>query len=312
MNSLNSKSGFYVLSALALCWGLLFSPAAAGAAGFDGQKAFSWIEKQCGLGPRNPGSPGHQAALKMLKDELSSRGAEVVLQPFMHYDQEKAVTLTMNNIVASFFPENKNRIMLCAHWDTRPFADQEKGEKANIPILGANDGASGVAVLLEISRIIQQKKPPVGIDIVLFDGEDYGREGHLENYCLGSQYFAENNSKYYPQFAILLDMVGDANLEIPIEGYSYQFAPRVVDRVWRAAQELGAYEFVPVVQGYVYDDHIPLNQAGIPAIDIIDFAYPDNSHRYWHTLEDTPDKCSAASLQVVGDVVLKVIYEMLP
>jgi Zn-dependent M28 family amino/carboxypeptidase len=178
--------------------------------------------------------------------------------------------------------------------------------------LGANDGASGVAVLLEIARQIHEIEPPVGIDIVFFDGEDYGREGDLDNYCLGSRYFTANNVKYFPKFAILLDMIGDAQLSIPVEGYSKNYAPTVVEMVWNIAEKLGIYQFQREVRGYVFDDHVILNEGGIPAIDIIDFEYPDFSHRYWHTLEDTPDKCSPRSLKVVGDVLMELIYYELP
>jgi Zn-dependent M28 family amino/carboxypeptidase len=200
--------------------------------------------------------------------------------------------------------------MLCAHWDTRPFADMDRIENQNEPILGANDGASGVAVLLELAFYLQKNEPPLGIDIVFFDGEDYGREGDLDSYCLGSRYFAENNPGIYPRFAVLLDMIGDAQLQIPREGYSQQFASQIVDLVWKAAKNVNAYQFLPEVRNYVFDDHVILNEAGIPAIDIIDFEYPDASHRFWHTLEDTPDKCSPQSLKTVGEVLIELIYNM--
>ncbi|MEJ2635131.1 MAG: M28 family peptidase, partial [Calditrichia bacterium] len=268
---------------------------------------FGWLLKQTDLGPRNPGSAGHEAAMQLLKTGLQNYGARVTLQPFMHYDANNKMTLTMTNIIGSFNPQNPSRILLCAHWDTRPFADQDKPQNQAKPILGANDGASGVAVLLEIARQIQAQSPSIGVDIVFFDGEDYGHEGHLENYFLGSRYFVQNNSRFFPQFAILVDMVGDKDLEIPIEGYSQQYAPDVVSRVWDTAGRLGINQFVNSVNGYISDDHVILDEGGIPAIDIIDFTYP-----YWHTLQDTPDKCSPASLKAVGDVLLNVIYDMNP
>ena len=226
----------------------------------------------------------------------------------MHYDQEKGEVLNMTNIIGSFYPEKVTRLILCAHWDTRPFADRDRPRNQHLPILGANDGASGVAVLLEMARQIQQAEPPVGIDIVLFDGEDYGREGDLDNYCLGSRYFVANNVKYFPKYAVLLDMIGDAQLSLPVEGYSKHYAPAVVQQVWTIAEKLGIYQFESEVRNYVFDDHVILNEGGIPAIDIIDFEYPNTSHRFWHTLEDTPDKCSAKSLKVVGDVLMELIY----
>jgi glutaminyl-peptide cyclotransferase len=276
---------------------------------FNEQKSFNYLIKQTDFGPRNPGSIGHQECLDFLKTELENLGALIQLQPFLFYDTELKKSFTLTNIIGSFYPNNPFRIILCAHWDTRPMADRDSRENQNKPILGANDGASGVAVLLEIARILQLREPNIGVDIIFFDGEDYGKEGELENYCMGSRYFIENNTKFFPNFAILLDMIGDAKLEIPIEGYSQHHAPNVVERVWKAAEELGYYQFIPEVRHYVFDDHVLLNEGGIPSIDIIDFEYPDASHRFWHTLEDTPINCSQESLKVVGDVILKVIYE---
>ena len=279
---------------------------------FNGEQAFQYLLLQTDLGPRFPGSPAHSAALNILKNQLQDFGAQVELQPFMHYDSENGITLTMNNIIGSFYLAKMSRILLCAHWDTRPFADRDKPASQPLPILGANDGASGVAVLLEIGRQLQKREPAVGVDIVFFDGEDYGREGDLDNYCLGSRYFIQQNKHFFPQYAILLDMIGDAELQLPIEGYSQQFAPEITEKVWNIAWDLGKEQFLPEVRNYVFDDHVILNQGGIPAIDIIDFEYPDKSHRYWHTLEDTPDKCSPESLQAVGEVLLRVIYSQQP
>lgn len=279
---------------------------------FNGENAFKFLLMQTNLGPRYPGSEGHSVALKLLKNQLETYGAVVEVQPFMHYDAVRRITLTMHNIIGSFYSRKASRIILCAHWDTRPMADQDLPAKQHLPILGANDGASGVAVLLEIAAHLQKKAPAVGVDIVFFDGEDYGEEGDLDNYFLGSRYFVQHNTRFFPRYAILLDMVGDAELELPIEGYSQQFAPKLVEKVWSVAAALGIYQFLPEVRNYVSDDHIILNQGGIPAIDIIDFEYPNKSHRYWHTLEDTPDKCSPQSLQAVGQVLLKVIYDELP
>lgn len=279
---------------------------------FDGARAFAWLVRQTDLGPRNPGSKGHRQCLQMLQNGLREQGARVELQPFIHYDQTLKTTFTMTNIIASFQPQNSNRILLCAHWDTRPWADRDRPENRDKPILGANDGASGVAVLMEIARLLHQEPPAIGVDLVLFDGEDYGREGELENYCLGSRYFTANNQRFFPRFAILLDMIGDAQLSIPVEGYSRDYAPDIVELVWGTAERLGYPQFTRDFQGYVFDDHYILNQGGIRAIDLIDFAYPDRSNRYWHTLQDTPDKCSPHSLKVVGDVLMQVIRETAP
>jgi Zn-dependent M28 family amino/carboxypeptidase len=275
---------------------------------FDGDRAYQFLVDQTDFGPRAPGSSGHTACLEYLAGKLEKAGAKVLRQPFMHFNTESGETITMTNIIGSFYPEKMNRIMLCAHWDTRPFADMDRIPNRYKPILGANDGASGVAVLLELALYLQKHEPPVGIDIIFFDGEDYGREGDLDNYCLGSRYFSQNNHGIFPRFAILLDMIGDAQLQIPREGYSQQFASQIVDLVWSAAENVGAYQFLPEVRHYVFDDHVILNEAGIPAIDIIDFEYPDVSHRFWHTMEDTPEKCSPQSLQTVGDVLIELIF----
>ncbi|NOX37545.1 MAG: M28 family peptidase [Calditrichaeota bacterium] len=277
---------------------------------FDAQSAWQYLVKQVAFGPRNPGSPGHRQCLQFLKTELQKFADQVIEQPFMHYDAYRGKTLVMTNLIARFRPNVEPRILLCAHWDTRPFADRDPNPaNRQTPIPGANDGASGVAVLLEVARILKQQPPPIGVDIVLFDGEDYGREGHLEEYFLGSRYFVQNNDRYFPAFAILLDMVGDANLQLPREGFSVMYAPEVVDRVWRIAREMGYSQFEDRIGLQVNDDHVILNEGGIPTINIIDFQYPDASHRFWHTLQDVPENCSPESLKVVGDVLLKLIYE---
>ncbi|MFQ5823301.1 MAG: DUF4910 domain-containing protein [bacterium] len=212
----------------------------------------------------------------------------------------------MTNIIASFAPEKNERILLCAHWDTRPWADQDPDlENRDKPILGANDGASGVAVLLEVAKTIQISEPKFGVDIIFFDGEDAGLPGQTDSYALGSQYFAKNKDfHYHPQFGILLDMVGDKDLQIYQEENSLEYAPQIVEKVWNKAQRLELQAFIPTPGYEVTDDHMPLLRAGIPCIDLIDFNYD-----YWHTLEDTPDKCSPESLAQVGQLLLSLLYE---
>jgi Zn-dependent M28 family amino/carboxypeptidase len=209
----------------------------------------------------------------------------------------------MYNIFAIFNENANKRIMLCAHWDTRPTADEEL-DPANRkkPILGANDGASGVAVLLELARQFKVKRPQVGIIIALWDGEDYGPD--INNMLMGSRYFAKNMGKLRPTYGILLDMVGDKDLQIYKEANSVYAAPELVERVWRKAGELGYRKYFPDSVKYtIIDDHVPLIEAGVPFIDLIDFDYP-----YWHTLQDTVDKCSPDSLRIVGEVVAAVVY----
>ncbi len=273
---------------------------------FNGQQAFQYLKKQCDFGPRNPGSEGHKKCLDYLCSTLQDFGADVKTQSFLLTFGSPAQTVSANNIIAAFNPQNKQRVLLCAHWDTRPWADMDPNPaNKNTPIAGANDGASGVAVLLEIAHILHQNIPPVGIDIVLFDGEDAGQHDKNRSYAQGSAAFAaQMNLITPPYFGILLDMIGDKDLSVYKEAYSQQYAPTIVDQVWKRAQDLGIIEFVPETGYAIFDDHIPLLEAGIPCIDLIDFDY-----KYWHTVEDTPDKCSDKSLQKVGDLIVSLIYE---
>ena len=277
---------------------------------FDGKQAFDELVTQTKFGPRNPGSVGHQQCLAYLAAELRNAADAVNLQRFSHtgYGGER---YDLTNIISSFNLGATDRIMLAAHWDTRPTADQEVDpKKKKQPILGANDGASGVAVLLEVARQLKLHPPPIGVDIILFDGEDFGEQDDLANFSLGARYFAQNKpSGFNPRFAIVVDMVGDKQLEILKDPASVKYAPDAVQRVWSIAKDLGIPQFSALQRSEdVFDDHIPLNEAGIRAIDIIDFDYPDESNRYWHTLEDTSDKCSPESLRAVGRVLMHLIF----
>ena len=276
---------------------------------FSGAQAFAYLLKQTSFGPRNPNSAGHEACKNYLVATLRSFADDVRVQEFsvMGYDNEN---LRLTNIIASFNPAESTRILLCAHWDTRPRADRDEDSTLReIPILGANDAASGVAVLLELASHLHAQRPQVGVDIILFDGEDYGKETDHRLYLLGSRHFARTKPPdYVPRFGILLDMVGDANLELPREMNSFKFAPDIVSLVWGTARELGITQFVDENGEEILDDHVPLNEAGIKTIDIIDFNYPDQTHRYWHTHQDTPEHCSAASLGAVGTVITHVVY----
>jgi hypothetical protein len=272
---------------------------------FDEKKAFQYLMEQCQFGPRNPGSQGHQKARDYLLDILEQYAKFVRSQDFFYFDSLRGEKLELTNIIASFYPELKRRVILCAHWDTRPFADKDPDpESRSEPILGANDGASGVALLLEIASLLAVEKPKWGVDIVFFDGEDYGPEGRYDMYLLGSQFFSKNFGDYRPEFGILVDLIGDEDLEIYREGYSDRYAKNIVDLIWNKARELNCESFCDSVKHWVLDDHLPLIGAGIPCADIIDLDYP-----YWHTLADTPDKCSPQSLKEVGEVILKILYE---
>ncbi len=276
---------------------------------FDGQRAFIDLQTQCDFGSRVPGSEASINCLLFLEKELQQSAEKVVRQTFQYHDQLKNKYIIMTNLLAAFNVKSNQRIFLAAHWDSRPEADRDPVlENRDKPISGANDGASGVAVLLELARCFQASRPEIGVDIILFDGEDYGREGYLDEYFLGSRYFASVMHSYRPRYGILLDMIGDAQLSIPIEGFSQEYLPHIVEKIWNTAASLGIYQFENELGDYVNDDHRMLIDKGIPCVDLIDFNYPDASQRYWHTSADTPDKCSSESLQAVGTVLLHVIY----
>lgn len=263
--------------------------------------------KQVNFGPRAPNTAAHQQCLKYLTQVLSQYADTVHLQEF-DVPVYNGITLHLANIIANFNMKSKTRVLLTAHWDSRPRADHQPGGPVDKPIPGADDGASGVAVLLEMARDFKESPPPIGVDIILWDGEDYGREGDLNYYCLGSKYWAATRSpSYYPIFAINLDMIGQKGLEIPKEGYSIENARDVVDLIWNTAAQMGVTQFVDSTSSLIYDDQVPLDNIGLKAVDLIDFNY-----KYWHTLEDTPDKCSPTSLAAVGKVLLEVIYRKIP
>jgi glutaminyl-peptide cyclotransferase len=280
---------------------------------FDGKRAFEYLKTQVDFGPRTPGSRSHQECLAYLSGELRNWADAVNLQPFTQkgYGGE---TLQLTNVIASFHLKATTRILLLAHWDSRPRAEEDHDPKKRTqPVPGANDGASGVAVLLELGRMFHEKPPGVGVDLLLTDGEDYGKQGDNAAYLLGARYFAQHLPPgFRPAFGILLDMVGDRQLELQKERSSLTNAPDVVQLVWSTARELGVEQFTDELQGPVLDDHVPLNEAGIKTIDLIDFNYPDETNRYWHTTEDTPDKCSPQSLQAVGSVLAAVVYRYTP
>lgn len=296
-----------LIAGVAGCGGCQSAPggaadaAATTAPEFDGAKAMDWLQRQVAMGPRVPGTPPHAAVQKMLAGALGDR---TQTQAFTHATAQGDVA--MANIIGQYGPTTGSRILLCAHWDTRPFADQDPTPaNQSKPIPGANDGASGVAVLLELSRLFRASPPPVGVTIVLFDGEDWGRT--LQEMFLGARYFAEHQVGGAFRYGILLDMIGDSDLQIFREQNSQDRARAVVDRVWKAAADLHCGSFRDSVKYAIEDDHLPLLDKGIPTIDVIDFDYPP-----WHTLQDTVDKCSSQSLKAVGDVLRRVVYSEQP
>ncbi len=277
---------------------------------FSGQNAFAYLEKQCSFGPRNPGSAGYLDCLDYLVNELQATADTVWTQPFTYQDPYRGDKYELQNIIARYNPDAGYQVLLGAHWDTRPWADNDPDEGLKKqPILGANDGASGVAVLLEMARIISKEKPNAGITIVFFDGEDLGLPEESNSYAQGSQFFARNLSIKTPDHAIVLDMVGDTHLHLPIERYSYRHAPKLVRQMWQLAKSLQLPAFDQSLGPMIYDDHVPLwEYARIPAVDIIDYSYPHPYANYWHTQEDTPDKCSPKSLAQVGTLLVHHIY----
>ncbi len=272
------------------------------APGFDGDSAFVYLERQCGLGPRYPGSRGHRALQRYIVGELERHGAGVSLQPFDAV-LTTGDTLHLVNIIGNYNRDSGRRVLLGAHYDTRPRADRDPDpSKRHLPIPGANDGASGVAVLLELARLFGDNPPPVGVDLLFFDGEDYGEEGATADYILGSAHFANNLKGYRPAAVIIVDMVGEREAEIEVEVYSGTYSALLVDDIFTVAERLGVDSFKRTKGPPLIDDHLPFIREGIPSIVLIDFDYP-----YWHTLEDTPDKCSPRSLGAVGSVLLEYI-----
>lgn len=273
---------------------------------FDGATAFGYLETQLAFGPRIPGTPEHDAMAAWLDSLLDGRVDTLVRQRWVHVTAA-GDSLPLTNFLARYNPDAPTHILFLAHWDTRPRADGPDAGAENGPVPGANDGASGVAVLLGMVDALHQypPAPSTGIDLLFVDGEDYGIFSEKVDVLIGTRYFVAHRPpgvKY--QYAILFDMIGDKDLRIPQEGNSLIGAPGVVDAVWDAARDRGyGHIFVPTPGQTVDDDHVPLQQAGIPAIDLIDFEYPA-----WHTVHDTIDKVSAESLQAVGDVALEMVH----
>ncbi len=271
---------------------------------FDPDRAFALLVLQTDLGPRNPGSPGWEAFQSVLKTFLDSLEIDYVKQPFTYNDYIRGDTLNMMNWIVRINPDEGSRILIGAHYDCRPRADYAADSARRYePIIGANDGASGAAVLMHLVELMAAAPPRAGVDLVFFDGEDYGPPERHEQYLLGSTHYASNHNTEYA-FGIIIDMIGDRDLNIYREAFSERYAPEINDLVWEAAVRLQAPGFIDSVKHQVIDDHLPLTAADIPTIDVIDFDYP-----FWHTHQDTPDKCDPASLDAVGRVLLDVIYE---
>ena len=274
---------------------------------FDADRAFQDLERQVAFGPRIPGSAGHAQQLEWLETELRTLADTVFLDPFEHVTGE-GHELALTNVIARFGPADGSRLLLLTHWDTRPKADQSsEAADREEPVPGANDGASGTAILLELARMFNEQPPPGGVELLFTDGEDYGPS--TEDMFLGArQYVAGIGNENPPAYGILLDMVADADPAFPVEVYSMEGAGQVVQRVWGIAADLGYRRFFPMDRTVrVIDDHVPFNDAGIPVANVIDFDYgPGNG--FWHTPRDVPGNTSARTLLMVGDVVAEVVY----
>lgn len=287
---------------------------------FAADSAYSYVATQVAFGPRVPNTEAHKACGDFLIGELKRHGAQL-------YVQEASLTayngtkLEARNIIGSYNPDVKKRVLLFAHWDSRPYADHDADEANHLkPIDGADDGASGVGVLLEIARQLGQKAPGIGIDIIFFDAEDYGEPRFAstnlqDTYCLGSQFWGKNPhvKNYRADYGILLDMVGAKNATFYKEGYSVQYAAPIVEKVWNTARNLGYSKFfINANAGPLTDDHIYVHQyRNIPCIDIINLD-TETQHgfgHYWHTINDTMDNIDPETLKAVGQTVLEVIYQ---
>lgn len=310
MNSCVVRRASYVVFALALgCQAKAGnSRGDSGPPEFKGATALSYVEKQLSFGPRIPNTPGHDKMGEWLLTELRRRADTVIVQSFQQ-KTAKGQTLKLTNYFAQFNPRASDRILFLAHWDTRPLADKSANlGQQRMPVPGANDGASGVAVLLGVADALKAKPAPatLGVDLLFVDGEDYGDFSDSTETLIGARYFATHLPPGYTTlYAVLFDMVGDKNLDIQQEGYSLANAPEVVQRVWQTADRLGySRNFQPRAGETLTDDHVPLQKAGIRAIDVIDFNFP-----WHHTTDDTLDKVSAQSLQIIGDVAVALIRQ---
>lgn len=268
---------------------------------FDGASALVYAKAQVDFGPRIPGTSSAVRAGDWIVQQMKQRADTVIVQTWTHVTQD-GKSLPMRNVLARWNPAATDRILYVTHWDTRPVSDQAEnlGER-QLPVPGANDGASGVGLFVALGDALKKTKPTVGVDLLFVDGEDYGAfDEKLADVLIGSAYFAKHlpDSSYHPIFGILWDMIGDSDLLIKQEGYSAQQAPEVVQRVWAKAAELGfGGIFVQDSWGAITDDHVPLLQSGLRVIDVIDIDYP-----YHHRPTDTMDKISAKSLSIVGEV----------
>ena len=280
--------------------------AGATATRFNGSAAYNYAKAQVDFGPRVPGSPAARQAGDWIIRQMRARADTVIVQAFT-YTTADGKKLPLRNILARFRPQLPERVLYITHWDSRPISESAATEaEKKMPVPGANDGASGVGMFVALGDVLKKTKPNVGVDLLFTDGEDYGQFGPPEvDVLIGAKYFATHlpSPNYKPLYGVLWDMIGDKDLRIPYEMYSFQQAPEVVSRVWQTAADLGHGDvFVQESGGQIVDDHIPLLNAGLRVIDVIDLTYPPH-----HTPQDTMDKISAKSLATVGDVATALV-----
>ncbi len=269
----------------------------------DGARAMTYLKQICDIGPRQSGTEGMRKQQELLRKHFTQLGAKVRLQTFEARQVSQGKPVAMANLIVSWNPERKRRIILCSHYDTRPIADQEKDpRKWRETFLSANDGGSGVALLMELGHHLDKLKRHVGVDFVFFDGEEYIFEPKRDKYFFGSQHFAQawRTEAQRPDYlaAVLLDMIAGKNPHFPAEGYSWYRSQPLVAELWQIAGQQGCKAFQQRVGDHVQDDHLALQAAGIPAIDIIDFSYP-----HWHRLSDTPANCAPEGMDQVARVL---------
>jgi glutaminyl-peptide cyclotransferase len=285
---------------------------------FSGQQALEYARAQVAFGPRVPGTPAAKKAGDWIVAQMRQRADTVIVQSWTHVTMAHD-TLPMRNILARFNPKATQRILYLTHWDTRPHADDDPvfGKRAG-SFDAANDGASGVGLFVALADFLKRAPPATGVDLLFVDGEDWGSfdnyaAGKAPDVLIGSTYFVQHPPEpgYKPIFGVLFDMIGDKDLNINEETNSLEVAPEVVGRVWRTAADLGYSKyFIPADGGPVIDDQLPFLKAGMHVIDVVDINYPlpyPSTVNYHHTTMDTMDKISAKSLQIIGDVAVKLI-----
>jgi hypothetical protein len=289
------------------------SAADTAAAVVDARRAFEYLVKICELGPRISGTEGMERQQQLLSEHFTKLGAKVSFQTFDARHPATGGPVRMSNLIVSWHPESKERVLLACHYDTRPFPDRDSNPNLarSGKFLGANDGGSGVALFMELGHHIRRIEPTYGVDFVFFDGEEL-IYGERDPYFLGAEHFAKSYAEHPPEYqylyGVLVDMIGDKNLQLFQERNSLKYAPKLTASIWQTAKRLGVKEFVAKRKHEVRDDHLALNEIGkIPACDLIDFDYP-----HWHTTGDVPAACSGASLAKVGRVLLAWLQEVPP